>query len=358
MLELEGVKKDGSKFPMEISLSTWKLQQSIFFASIIRDLTDRKKADAEKQALELLLQQAQKMETIGTFAGGIAHDFNNILSPIVGFTEMSLESVSKGSDLHENLYEVLTASLRAKALVQQILTFSRQTEKELKPLKLQMIIKKILQLIRASLSSTITIKQSIVDNCGTVLADKAHIHQIVMNLMTNAYHAMEAEGGTLTIRLSEVKITSEDLKNFNLQPGTFVCFSVSDTGHGIENHLFDRIFEPYFTTKIINKGTGLGLSVVHGIVNSYNGDIRVYSESGKGASFNVYLPVMDSKQGESGIIPKDNLHVSGGGEHILLVDDEESILKMEKLILERLWIPGDNTNKQCGSVGSVSLVFG
>lgn len=294
---------------------------------VIENITERKQ-------LESRIQQSQKMEAIGTLAGGIAHDFNNILSPIIGYTEMMLDNAPEGGELRESLHEVLVASLRASDLVKQILAFSRHEEKELKPVKLQIITKEVIKLMRASIPATIAIKQDIESNCGMVLADPTNIHQIAMNLMTNAYHAMETDGGTLTIRLSEVNISAEDLHSFDLNPGTFVCFSVSDTGHGIEKHVLDRIFEPYFTTKTNGKGTGLGLSVVHGIVKSYKGEIRVYSEPGKGSVFNVYLPVIHSKREETTIM--NHLSVRGGNEHILLVDDEEPILKMEKQILERL----------------------
>ncbi|RJP79858.1 MAG: response regulator [Desulfobacteraceae bacterium] len=294
---------------------------------VIENITERKQ-------LESRIQQSQKMEAIGTLAGGIAHDFNNILFPIIGYTEMALDNAPEGSDLRENLNEVLVASLRASDLVKQILAFSRQEEKELKPIKAQIVVKEAIKLMRASIPTTIAIKQDIDNNCGLVLADPTNIHQVVMNLMTNAYHAMEADGGTLTVRLSQVNISVEDVTAFDLNPGTFVCFSVSDTGHGIQKHVLDRIFEPYFTTKTNGKGTGLGLSVVHGIVKSYKGDIRVYSEPGKGSVFNVYLPVINSKRETAMML--DQRFVQGGDEHILLVDDEEPILKMEQRMLERL----------------------
>ncbi len=295
-------------------------------------IIERKKAEEEKKKLESHLQQAQKMEAIGTLAGGIAHDFNNILYPIMGFTEMMLDNAPEGSDLRDSLNEVLTASFRARDLVQQILEFSSQAGKELRPLKTQIIIMEVLNLMKSFLPSTIAIKQNINKKCGMVLADPTHIHQIAMNLITNAFHAMEEDGGTMTITLSEVKITAKDL---NLYPGTFIRLSVSDTGHGIEKHILNRIFEPYFTTKDQDKGTGLGLSVLHGIIKSYNGDIRVYSKRGKGAEFNVYLPVIDSGHDASSTIKK-HLPMQGGDEHILLVDDEELIIKMEKQLLKSL----------------------
>ncbi len=301
---------------------------SVSKLTIYRDVT-------EIQNMEAQLKKVQRMEAIGTLAGGIAHDFNNILFPVIGYTEMMLDNASEGSDLQHHLNEVLTGSMRARDLVQQILAFSQQAEKELKPIKTQIIIREVLKLMKASFPSTIIIDQCIDKNCGMVLADPTSFHQIAMNLVTNAFHAMEEDGGTLTIGLSEINITAEDLKDFDLRPGRFVRFSVSDTGHGIENDILDRIFEPYFTTKNEGKGTGLGLSVVHGIVKSYKGDISVHSEPDKGTIFNIYLPLFDSIRENAKPIMSP-LPVQGGDEHILLVDDEEPILKMEKQMLEHL----------------------
>ena len=307
----------------------------IGYRGVDKDITHQKKLEIEKKALEMQLHRAQRLETIGTLAGGIAHDFNNILYPIIGFTEMMLDEVPEGSDLRENLNEVLTASLRAGELVQQLLTFSRQTEGEAKPLQIQIILKELIKLMRSSLPSTIVIKQHIDGNCGMVLADPMHIHQIAKNFITNACHAMEKTGGTLTIDLTEVNLSTEEAQEYNLNPGTFVCFSVSDTGHGIEEHIRDRIFEPYFTTKPEGKGAGLGLSVVHGIVKSYHGDVRVYSIPGKGTIFKAYLPIINSEK-EAVETLVDQTPAPGGDEHILLVDDEKPILKMEKRMLEPL----------------------
>ena len=206
------------------------------FLAVKEDITQRRQIEAR-------LQQAQKMEAIGTLAGGIAHDFNNILFPIIGFTEMMLDNAPEGSDLQKNLKEVLTASLRASDLVKQILTFSSLKEKKIIPLKIQIIINEILKLVKASLPSTINIKQHIDRDCAMVLADWTEIDQIAMNLITNAFHAMEENGGTLTIELSEVNITTEDSKSFDLNPGIFVLLSVSDTGHGIKKHILNRIFD-------------------------------------------------------------------------------------------------------------------
>ena len=300
---------------------------SISIFAVFRDVTETK-------AIERQLWQAQKMESIGTLAAGIAHDFNNILFPIMGFTELALNDIPENSPLQDNINEILIGTKRARDLVKQILTFSRQADKELKPLKVQLVIKEVLQLMRSSLPSTIKINQHISNKCGLVMADVTQIHQIAMNLMANAYQAMEDEGGKLNITLKEVELGADDLKAPSVVPGTYVCLKVSDTGIGMDKSIFNRMFDPYFTTKEVGKSTGLGLAVVHGIVKSYEGDIRVYSEPGKGTAVYVYLPVIKSQ------IEAEEIDSIGplqkGTERILLVDDEESIVRMETQMLERL----------------------
>ena len=287
-----------------------------------------------QRKLETQLQQAQKMESIGTLAGGIAHDFNNILFPIVGHTEMLLADLPEDSPFQDGLKEIYTSVLRAKELVKQILTFSRQDTNELKLMKIQPIVKEVLKLIRSTIPTTIEIKQDINPDCGTIKADPTQIHQIVMNLTTNAYHAMEVAGGELKISLKEVELGEYDLITPDISPGVYVCLIVADTGVGMEKDLKDKIFDPFFTTKVIGKGTGMGLSVVHGIVTAMGGSIHVYSEPGKGTQFHVYMPVEKSFSEEQATDSK--AIIQGGNEQILLVDDEEAILTMEKQMLERL----------------------
>ena len=297
------------------------------FIGIDRDVTNRKKLEAQ-------LQQSQKMESIGTLAGGIAHDFNNILFPIIGYAEMMLDDLPADSPHRNNTSEILQGAKRASDLVKQILTFSRQSGQELKPLKVQFVIKEVLKLIRSSIPTTIEIKQHISNKCGLVTADPTQIHQVAMNLMTNAYHAMENEGGVLEVTLKEVELGVDDLTNPSMAAGTYVCLTVADTGIGMDQITMERIFEPYFTTKEIGKGTGLGMAVAHGIVKSYSGNIKVYSEPDKGTVFHVYLPVIKSQfetEKTEAVTP-----VPKGTERILLVDDEETIVHMEKQMLERL----------------------
>jgi PAS domain S-box-containing protein len=300
---------------------------SISKLTVFRDVTEIKE-------MELRVQQSQKMESIGTLAGGIAHDFNNILYPIVGHTEMLLEDFPDAGSTRDSLNAIYTGSLRARDLVQQILAFARQEKTELKLMKMRPIIKEAMKLIRSTIPATISIRQDLQPNCGPVSADPTHIHQIVMNLATNAYHAMEENGGELNVNLKEIELGEYDLITPDMSPGLYACLSISDTGRGMNRDVMTRIFDPFFTTKEKGKGTGMGLSVVHGIVKHMNGEIRVYSEPGKGAEFQVYLPVVGNaseKQEQNANEP-----IPGGCERVLLVDDEEAIIEMEKQILERL----------------------
>jgi CheY-like chemotaxis protein len=274
------------------------------------------------------------MEAIGTLAGGIAHDFNNILSPIIGYSEMIIDDAPEKSPLTNKIEQILMAATRAKELVRHILTFSRQTEQELLPLELHPIIKESLTLLRASIPATIEIRQKIDTGCRPVLADPTQIHQVLINLCTNAFHAMRDRDGILGVEMSEVEIGAADCMAMKLDPGRYVKISVSDTGHGIPKNILDRVFEPYFTTKKPGEGTGLGLSVVHGIVKSNHGEIKLYSEPGKGTTVNIYLPCIES----DGFAPKKSSReaVTGGNESILIVDDEEYIVTMLNEMLERL----------------------
>jgi nitrogen-specific signal transduction histidine kinase/ActR/RegA family two-component response regulator len=287
-------------------------------------------ADSEKQ-----LRQVMKLQAIGTLAGGIAHDFNNILFPIVGFTELTIDDIPEDSQARQNLEEVLKATKRAKELVQQILTFSRQNCQERKPLKVQHLIKEALKLLRATIPSSIEIDSEIDESCGPIKGDPTQVHQIIMNLCTNAYHAMQETGGKLEVSLKEKNITYEQsLKMVGMKVGKHIELVVKDTGCGMEPQVMERIFEPYYTTKEQGKGTGLGLSVIHGIVKNHGGDITVTSQPGKGSSFKVYLPVIDEIEEE--IQSAEPATEINGNERILLIDDEQQIIDIERQILERL----------------------
>lgn len=320
----------GKTFHVQITPMHGENQEIISYVHVAHDITELKKVENQ-------LRQAQKMEAIGTLAGGIAHDFNNILTAILGYGELARESVPADSPISDDLNEILKASKRATELVRQILTFSRQSEQDPKPLKVQFIIKESLKMLRSSIPTTIDIRQNIDLECDTVLADPTQIHQVIMNLCTNAFHAMRRSGGTLSISLSQAELGLEDMTSkLDFKPGAYVILEVGDTGCGIEAAMLEKIFEPYYTTKEKGEGTGLGLSVVHGIVKRLNGHINVYSELGEGSTFRVYLPVYEA----GNYVATENTSAAPplprGTERILVVDDEESIVHYEKKILEGL----------------------
>ena len=300
------------------------------------DITNRKKAEKEKMDLELQLGQKQKMEAIGTLAGGIAHDFNNILAAVQGYVELSLDDLPSDSPVRDNLEQILSCSDRAKKLVKQILTFSRkdEQEQEKQPVQISSIIKEVLGMLRSSLPATIKICRNIRAETSMVFADPTQIHQILVNLCTNASHAMRETGGTLEVGLTDVDLESETrVGDEFLSSGKYVKLSVKDTGCGMPKEVLERIFEPFFTTKGVNEGTGLGLPVVHGIVKSHKGAIAVASTSGEGTNFDIFLPRIESGQAPEAqpIEPTKR-----DKEVVLLVDDEEMMVDVTGQILERL----------------------
>jgi PAS domain S-box-containing protein len=306
-----------------------------YLLGISEDITEKVAMRQKERKLEAELRQLQKMEAIGTLAGGIAHDFNNILASIFGYTEMARIELDRTSRSHENLGVVLSAAQRAKDLVNQILTFSRKSELDLKPLLLQPLIKETVKFLRSSLPSTIEIVQDIDDDCGAIMADPTQLQQVLMNLCTNAYYSMRDTGGVLDLALDSVVLSPLELDRFpELKAGRYLRLSVRDTGTGMTEEVIDRIFEPYFTTKEKGKGTGLGLSVVHGIVASYGGSIKVSSTIGKGTEFNILLPLIQMSP-----LPEEGpgaSPISGGTESILVVDDEPQIVNMVRQMLEHL----------------------
>ncbi len=296
---------------------------------------ERVREEEEKTALEAQLRQGQKMEAIGTLAGGIAHDFNNILAAILGYTELAKQKMIPGSDPDHCLGEVLKATYRAKDLVQQILAFSRKGEQEMHPMRIQSVVKEALKLLRASIPSSIDIQQRIAVDCGPVLADPTRIHQIIMNLCTNASHAMEAKGGTLSVLLENIALGEEEAQAQGLTAGDYVLLVVSDTGEGMGQEVLARIFEPYYTTKEQGKGAGMGLSIVHGLVKGAGGNISVASTIGQGTTFRIFFPQVLNNVGQEA--PCQCAVSSGrGNERIWVIDDEEAIVAMEKLALEQL----------------------
>lgn len=321
-----------------------------YIEGFVTDISRRKKAEEEKLQLESRLTQAQKMESIGTLAGGIAHDFNNILSAIIGFTELAVMDIDQKEKVLKALKQVHKAGIRAKELVKQILTFSRMTETEYAPIALKYIISDSLKMLRSVIPSTIEIKSTLsVD--GLVMSDATQIHQIMMNLCTNAVHAMDEKGGILDIRLQDVSIdTMKDSKDLDLAPGPYVLLSIRDTGAGIPPDVMDRIFEPYFTTKKPGRGTGLGLSVIHGIVKSHSGAIKCKSILQKGTTFDVYLPRIETDQ--TPLEPPEQTPFPTGHERILFVDDEKELANLAVDILERM---GFHVIAKTSSVEALSL---
>ncbi len=306
----------------------------LYALAIVEDITQQKQSEEEKRRLESQLRQAQKMEAIGTLAGGIAHDFNNMLAVIIGNAELALDDVAGVDGPKRNMEQIITASKRARDLVKQILTFSRKTEQSKHPLKLSPLIEETCDLLRGTLPSTIRMKFQLEAESDTVYADPSQMEQVLMNLATNAAHAMGNGGGVLAFDLSGVVVTQDGLKpDAGMSPGRYVKLSVRDTGTGMTDEVQRRIFEPFFTTKAAGQGTGMGLAVVYGIVKGHNGVITVESEPGTGSVFHVFLPSVEAPAGnrkeETGKIPR-------GMERILLVDDEPAVVEMTAQILERL----------------------
>ena len=334
LLQNEREKVQAANNTLEKRVEQRTRQLTIANKDLKKEIEVRKHHQKEKVKLETQLLHLQKMETIGTLAGGIAHDFNNILTPILGYTEMALEELPLESTLKYDVEQINNAATRGKDLVQQILTFSRQVDVDKKPLELHLVVKEVLNLIRASFGSNIEIHQDLEKNCGTVMADATQMHQIIMNICTNAYHAMINKGGVLSIKLDVLDVDARRLKTASkIKSGTYVRITISDTGHGMDKQTIDRIFEPFFTKKEVGSGSGLGLSVVHGIVNSYNGTIEVQSKPGKGSKFMIYLPQYTS-EGSGNELTRES--ATRGNEHILFVDDEKEITYMGKKMLESL----------------------
>ena len=299
------------------------------------DITQRRKSDEENTRLETQLRQAQKLEAIGTLAGGIAHDFNNILAAILGYTEMALQDTRGKNTLQNDLNQVLRATHRAKDLVRQILAVSRHGEVQSRqPILVAPIVKEALKLLRSTLPTTIEFSQSVSEEAGQILGDPTQLHQVVVNLCTNAAHAMREKGGTLEATLGKVELSGESARAFeNLPAGPYVELTVRDTGHGMDAPTLERIFDPYFTTKEIGEGSGLGLAVVHGIVKRHEGAVTVRSESGKGTFFRILFPRIDARG-----VPADGeqSYLAGGTEHILFVDDEEQLVTLGERMLDSL----------------------
>ncbi|MBU1193631.1 MAG: PAS domain S-box protein [Proteobacteria bacterium] len=290
---------------------------------------------SERKSLEKQLLYAQKMEAIGTLAGGIAHDFNNILSPISGYSEMLLmETGDEDPKKREHLQIIYDCAMYAKGLVNQMLTFSKQKDNELKLLQPHIFVEDALALAKSFLPATIEVRTRINSDCGLIMVDPVQVHQVVMNLISNAYHAMEENGGVLEVCLDEATIKEDNLI-FPISPGSYIYLKISDTGPGMSAAVMERIFDPFFTTKKEGKGSGIGLSVVHGIIQSHKGYITVSSQEGQGSTFEVYLPVYTGNDKPEEKIKEDR-PIQKGTEHILLVDDDKKVAFMVQHMLEKL----------------------
>ncbi len=323
-------RKDGTSYRAEVTNSPVRDEAGsiVSVVSVSRDVT-------REEALESQLRQSQKLEAIGTLAGGIAHDFNNLLAVILGYGEMVRDRLTPESEIRRHMEQVMTAGMQARELVSQILTFSRKAETHPKPLELRLLVKEALKLLRASIPSTIEFVQDLDAASGMVFGDPTQIHQVIMNLCTNAYHAMESEGGTLSIGLRRILVQADLAATHpSLHEGDYVLLSVSDTGKGMDAEVQERIFEPFFTTKGQGKGTGLGLSIVHGIVMNMGGHIGVYSELGKGTTFNLYLPRHAAEPAPE--VVQETRIPEGRGKHVLLLDDEPIVLSMAEAMLHSL----------------------
>ncbi|WP_163339791.1 PocR ligand-binding domain-containing protein [Desulfopila sp. IMCC35008] len=327
--EFRIINKSGYELWVQISaaLTIWEGRPATI--NLLRDIS-------EQRRLEEQLRQSQKMESIGTLAGGIAHDFNNILGAILGYAEMVQEGCPAGSAMRNDIDRVVEASHRAKELVKQILAFSRQAESEERVVQPALIVKEAMKMLRASLPRTIDIQQEIAPEVGLVLADPIQIHQVITNLGTNAFHAMEETGGTLNISLKNREFTPVDLVSEPyVQPGHFVEISVGDSGPGIAPEIMDKIFDPFFTTKEVGQGTGMGLAIIHGIAKKSGGFVSCKSSPGEGTIFNVYLPV--HAVAAPSIAERTSFElIQTGVERILFIDDEEMLAEMGKTMLERL----------------------
>jgi PAS domain S-box-containing protein len=299
----------------------------INYLAVERDVT-------HEVRLQQHIRQTRKMEALGTLAGGIAHDFNNILNPIFINTEQALMDLPENSTMYQSLQSVMEAAERGKDLVKQIVTFSRQKEQERKPLKLEPLVKETLKFLRASLPKTVDIQENIQKETGSILANPTQIHQVIMNLCSNAAYAMRQSGGILEVGLTEVEVDTEMANRHpGLTPGPYQRLTVTDTGEGMTRDVIERAFDPFFTTKKPGEGTGMGLSVVHGIVDLYDGSISCYSELGKGTTFNVFLP---RAEGDESSQEDFSMPLATGKERILLVDDEKPQVESIQSVLDRL----------------------
>ena len=335
LFETVHLTKEGRLVPVEVLVQYLPIEEVKYFLAVARDITDKRKAIAEKEIFEEKIREAQRMEGLATLASGIAHDFNNLLTAIMGYTQLAMTQVNQNDQIAKDLNVIMDAGKQARDVVQQILTFSRERSGTMSPTRLQPLVKEVVKMIKVSLPRSIKIVQEIDEDAESVMADPAQMHQLMMNLCVNAMHAMEESGGVLTVSLTVVEIEFDTSSSPDMPPpGRYVKITVADTGRGMEPWIVNRIFEPYFTTKGKGKGTGLGLAVVHGIVKGHGGHITVDSEPGRGTTFDIYLPEKTQKKSYNRCMDKDLADESPRpGSRIMVVDDERSIVKLIERIL-------------------------
>jgi PAS domain S-box-containing protein len=341
--EMPALRSDGSEFPVEFFVTATKTDPPLFNA-FLRDITEHKRAEARRHSLEEQLRQAQKMEAIGTLAGGIAHDFNNILGVILGNAALAQTEVGPRHGASESLSHIVTAGRRAKGLVQQILAFSRQTPPEQQILSLPLAVEENARLLRALLPASVELTVECAADIPNIRADPTEIHQVLLNLCTNAWQAMEGQPGSIALRLGHLTIADGQAPPArDLAPGQYATLTVKDTGRGMDSAILERIFDPFFTTKDVGQGTGLGLSVVHGIVKNHLGAIVVASAPGQGSTFELYFPAcQEDAAGQEEVHPDNSAAGTDGetprgrGERILYLDDEAPLVGLSTRMLERL----------------------
>ena len=348
---MKNASEEGSGFDLELPMTTargHKLWVRILGRAQVKDgktsrvygafqdITARRDAEEMRRHLEGQLFQAQKMDTLGTLAGGIAHDFNNLLTGILGYQELALETIPEGDPVREFLSAAREASLRARELIDHILTFSRQTGSEKIPVDMGQLAEDAGRFLRASVPATVRIEVTVAENCGRVLADATQLHQVLLNLGSNAAHAMQSGGGTMHIKLESVYLDEVQAQALSQNaPGRFLRLTFRDTGHGMDDETSRRIFDPFFTTKEVGQGTGLGLSVVHGIIQAHQGSITVESTVGQGTTFTIHLPEV-TETNPSGADESDDAVPRGAGQLIAMVDDEDIVRSLAEMALRKL----------------------